>query len=89
MISSNELRNSIIAHLMLASSASSVRAYQEGVPIADVVAEVFCGWKDVYHPAVPPFGAAFAVYERVALAHFDRVVDQVAEDTPEWIDLED
>ncbi|WP_145183323.1 hypothetical protein [Planctomycetes bacterium Pla163] len=89
MTSGNGLRESVVSHLRLARSASELRAYRRAVPVASVVAEVFCGWEDLFHPGTPLHGETFTTAEQEALARFDRVVDSVAEETADDTGLED
>ena len=57
--------------LRLAASAEAQRAYATRVPIADVTAEVFCVWEDVYTPDIDPHEKAFSADERTALAAYE------------------
>lgn len=81
MIKPEDYRNGVLEALELASSAEAQRDYQAKVPIAQVVAEVFCWWEDIYHPEVPVTGVAFTQEELLAMAEYEITLNQVAADT--------
>jgi len=78
------LRSSIGEQLTLLSDPEAQRQYERNVPIADVSAELFCGWfDDLYHPESPAFRAAFSPRELEDLAEFNEVFIRVAAELPE------
>jgi len=54
--SRDTIRSNILLALQLTASASMQRDYAARVPIANVPAEVLCGWEDSYWPGDPGFG---------------------------------
>ena len=70
MIAAETFRENLRLALELAASPEEQRAYARRVPIAQVVAEVFETWTDIYHPDVPTFTVAFDEAERAALARY-------------------
>lgn len=78
MITPETFREGLIEALQLAQSARQIREYKARVPIADVVAEVFCIWEDLYHPSVPTFEVAFQAHERQALAAYEAACSAIA-----------
>ncbi len=57
-IAPETLRQGLLEALQLASSAEVQRDYARRVVIADVPAEVFCSWEDLYYPETPAFEEA-------------------------------
>ena len=70
------IRYQVLEHLNLLASRQQQVGYKSDVPIADVPAELVCGWfDDLYHPNEPAFLAAFSQEERAALAEFHAVFE--------------
>jgi hypothetical protein len=66
------IRSSIHKHLKLLADLEAQHEYQRNVPIANVPAELLCGWfDDSYHPETAAFQAAFAPQELDVLAEFN------------------
>ena len=84
---SGTYRQGIIEALRLARSAQAQKDYAKRVPIADIVAEVFECWWDLYHPKSPEFQHAFTEPERKALAAYESECARIAAVTPR-LDLE-
>src|SRR5262249_32293855 len=78
MIEPETFRRRILDSLQLAASPTAQLDYARRVLIADVVAEVFELWVDIYHPRVPTFEGAFSPDERSALAEYDTVSSAIA-----------
>ena len=67
-------RGSLVSLLETLSSRVAQEDYEQSVPIAQVPAELICGWfDDLYHPGTPLFEAAFSPGEREVLADFNAV----------------
>lgn len=76
-------RASIIALLETLSSKKLQEQYQEEVPIANVSAELVCGWfDDLYHPKAPGFAASFREAELQALSSFHQVFESLVDSLP-------
>jgi hypothetical protein len=70
--------------LRLLSDLEAQIAYERDVPIADVPAELFCGWfDDLYHPDTDLLRSAFTARERLVLAAFHQKFEQVNDSLPE------
>ncbi|MCE3279337.1 MAG: hypothetical protein K0S44_1528 [Bacteroidetes bacterium] len=76
------IRENILYSLDLWTSKEKQFDYQKSVPIADVSAELFCGWDDFYHPDNTDFINAFNGQERQILADFNRTLTVLADKTP-------
>lgn len=46
MMTAKEVREQVLAHLEILASLEQQKLWKENVPIADVPAEMFCGWFD-------------------------------------------
>jgi len=78
------IRSSIREHLRLLADPVAQREYERNVPVADVPAELLCGWcDDVYHPASAAFQSAFSPRELAALAEFDNLFNAAAAELPD------
>ncbi len=67
-----DFKKIVIAQLKTISSSEEQLNYQKNVPIADVPAELFCGWfYDVYHPETDLFKSTFSEDEQKVLADFN------------------
>jgi len=76
-------RSSILEHLALLADPEAQREYEQNVPIADVPAELMCGWfDDSYDPSSPAFEAAFSLRERRALAEFSDLLTSAEAQLP-------
>jgi hypothetical protein len=87
------IRSSIHQHLEFLADAEAQREYERDVPIADVPAELVCGWfDDCYHPESPAFQAAFTPQQRAVLAEFDdefrAAIAELPEPLPRLSDLQ-
>ena len=83
------LRASLLDLLETLSSRELQQRYQDDVPIANVPAELVCGWfDDLYLPEVPGFVASFGEAELEALAEFNRVFDSLVDSLPETHDVQ-
>ncbi|WP_437544801.1 MULTISPECIES: hypothetical protein [unclassified Sorangium] len=69
--------------LVLLSSLQLQRAYQTRAPAVNVAEELFNQWDDWYRPDNPQFGALFTVDEIRALGEFSKIIDAIAEETPQ------
>ena len=69
-------RKQIIESLELLASRDEQLAYQDTVPIADVSAELFCAWDDVFSPRYDLSGI-FSADEQTALLAFHDVFQRV------------
>lgn len=89
------VRESTIEMIELLSLPSQQLAYEKNVPIADVPAELICGFcNDLYHPKSEAFIAAFSESELKSMAHLYGLLSEVAKSTvhsvsdlqktPEW-----
>ena len=89
------LRKSTIEMIELLSLPSEQLEYERNVPIADVPAELICGFcDDLYHPKSESFLAEFSENELKALAHLYGLLSEAAKVTvpsvtelqkrPEW-----
>jgi hypothetical protein len=68
---SESLRKAILEHLALVSSAGAQLEYERSAPIADVPAELVCGFTDdLYHPKSEALLDAFTEDELRDLAEF-------------------
>ena len=82
------LRNRIIEHLELVSSAQQQLSYQQSAPVAQVSNELFCGWEDfvcddaIIETFMPP---AFTMQEQQAVREFNTVLVTVALSTPQHL----
>ena len=77
-------RSSIREHLELLANPNAQRDYERDAPIADVPAELFCGWfDDSYHPEDPAFQAAFNPRELALLADFNDLFAAAEREIPE------
>lgn len=96
------IRTGINSELRLLSDFDAQSAYERDVPIANVPAELVCGWfDDSYHPASEPFIAAFSSDELAVLAEFNDFYEArlrtiptdsgVArlQATPQWTEIRD
>ena len=77
------MRARVLETLTLLASKEKQREYQRTVPHVDVPAELFNQWEDCYFPEDADFRSGFANPELDVLAHFDRVLNQVCDDTPQ------
>jgi hypothetical protein len=74
------IRSSIRDHLALLADLEEQRKYERNVPIANVPAELVCGWfDDSYIPDSPAHHAAFTLSERAALEDFSALFSPVAD----------
>lgn len=80
-----QIRRTLLDLLRLIASREQQLAYQARVPIADVSAELFCRWDDLYQPQAPALCQAFTASELQALADFDEALNQIADATPETL----
>ena len=65
------LREAVLDRLRLLANLDAQRSYEESVPIADVPAELVCGWfDDAYHPESRVFQQQFSPAELDALSQF-------------------
>ena len=89
------IRKSTIEMIELLSLPSEQFAYEKNVPIADVPAELICGFcDDLYHPKSEGFISQFSEDELKALAHLYGLLSEAAKVTvhsvselqkrPEW-----
>jgi hypothetical protein len=78
----NRIRENILDSLDLWTSKDKQIDYQKRVPIAQVSAELFCYWEDVYHPEDKYFMQAFNDQERLLLAYFHRTFTKISDATP-------
>ncbi|KRE86131.1 hypothetical protein ASG75_11465 [Rhodanobacter sp. Soil772] len=75
------LRNRIIEHLQLVSSAEEQIAYQQSVPIAQVSGELFNAWGDwvADEATIEEFIAPiFSAEEQLAIREFNASLDAIA-----------
>lgn len=77
------MRARVLETLTLLASEEKQRAYQRAVPHVEVPAELFNQWEDCYFPEDRDFQSAFFSAELAVLAHFDKVLNQVCDDTPQ------
>jgi hypothetical protein len=77
------MRARVLETLTLLASEEKQREYQRTAPHVDVPAELFNQWEDSYFPEDMDFRSGFASSELAVLAHFDRVLNQVCDDTPQ------
>ncbi len=80
---STTLRARVLETLSLLASEEKQREYQRTVPHVNVPAELFNQWEDCYFPEDVNFRSGFATLELSVLANFDRVLNQVCDDTPQ------
>jgi hypothetical protein len=65
------IRTRVTEELELLGSDFAQLRYEQNVPIANVPAELVCGWfDDLYHPQAVEFQRAFSSAELTALADF-------------------
>ena len=78
-------RNRIIEHLELVSSFEDQRKYEANVPIANVPAEIFCGWDDwVRDENINCYGPpVFSDEEMSAMKQFHNTSQSVVDDLPD------
>jgi DNA-binding transcriptional MocR family regulator len=76
------MRARVLETLTLLASEEKQRKYQRRAPHVNVPAELFNQWEDFYFPGDMDFRSGFVSSELAALAHFDRVLNQVSDDTP-------
>ena len=67
----------VVDTLQLWASREEQMEYRRSVPIADVSAEMFCFWNDVFWPDDPKLRAEFSETEWAALLRFDSIFDRV------------
>jgi hypothetical protein len=73
------IRDNVVAEIQLLSLPSRQLEYEKDVPIADVPAELICGFcDDLYHPKSEEFVAAFGEDELKALAHLYGLLSEAA-----------
>lgn len=73
------IREAIIAEIELLSSPSKQREYEKSVPIANVPAELICGYcDDLYHPQSERMLSQFSTEELKGLAHLYGVLCEAA-----------
>jgi hypothetical protein len=66
---SANIRAAVVEHIKLLAHPSEQLEYEKKVPIADVPAELVCGYcDDLYHPKSPDFINAFSEEELKSLA---------------------
>lgn len=80
---STALRARVLETLTLLASEEKQREYQRTVPHVDVPAELFNQWEDCYFPQDMNFRSGFDSSELSVLEHFDNVLNQVCDDTPQ------
>jgi hypothetical protein len=78
----NRIRENILDSLDLWTSKDKQIDYQKRVPIAQVSAELFCYWDEVYHPDDKHFLQAFNEQERLLLANFHSTIIKISDATP-------
>ena len=89
------IRKSTIKMIELLSLPSEQLEYEKNVPIADVPAELICGFcDDLYHPKSEDFIAEFSEDELKAMAHLYGLLSEAAkvevhsvielQKVPEW-----
>lgn len=82
-------RTSVLDLLETLASREFQQQYEDDVPIANVPAELVCGWfDDLYHPKVLGFAASFSEAELEALTAFNRVFDSRVDSLPETHDVQ-
>ncbi|WP_437912840.1 hypothetical protein WME73_38470 [Sorangium sp. So ce302] len=77
------MRERVCEVLMLLSSLQLQRVYQARVPSVNVTEELFNQWDDWYKPGNAEFDSLFSVDELRALGEFSKVIDAIAEETPQ------
>jgi hypothetical protein len=78
------IRSSIREHLKMLADTVAQLEYERNVPIANVPAELICGWfDDSYLPESPAFQAAFTPQELDALAKFNDLFAAATAELPE------
>ena len=80
---SASMRARVLETLTLLASEEKQREYQRTVPHVDVPAELFNQWEDCYFPEDVEFQSGFVNAELSVLAHFDGVLNQICDDTPQ------
>jgi hypothetical protein len=73
-----KLREGILETLRLLASREAQLEYRRNVPIADVSAELFCAWDDVFWPDDTALRAEFSESEWVTLLRFHSVFERVS-----------
>jgi hypothetical protein len=82
------LRGNVREHLALLADFEGQRKYERDVPIADVPAELVCGWfDDSYYPDSPAFQAAFLPAELTILRDFNACFQSIQGTVPDPISL--
>lgn len=76
------IRKHIVETLELIASKQEQIEYQEKVPYINVANELFNQWDDWYYPENSQFQRAFSITELEHLAHFHKMLEQIAENTP-------
>ena len=79
---SKAMRERVIEALDLIASEESQRKYQNEVPDVDVSAELFNQWEDCFFPSDATFRDGFNFDELQALMCFDKILNEVSEETP-------
>jgi hypothetical protein len=86
----SDVRHAVRDHLGLLADLERQLDYERRVQIADVPAELFCGWfDDSYHPDSPLFRQAFAPGEREVLKRFTAVLDAASYEIGEVTGVDD
>ena len=88
------LRQNLVELLELLADRDAQIRYGQGVPVADVPAELVCMWfDDGYHPDDSAFESAFSPREMEVLAAFNAVYDaalmEIGKDLPVLVELHD
>lgn len=71
-------RNILVDTLRLLASREEQFEYRRTVPIADVSAELFCMWADVFWPGDQKLQAEFSETDWIALQRFHSVFERVS-----------
>jgi len=74
---SRKLKDRVLETLRLLASRDAQLEYRRTVPIADVSAELFCMWDDVFWPDDAALRAEFSESEWSALLRFHSVFERV------------
>jgi hypothetical protein len=77
------MRERVREVLMLLSSLELQRVYQTRIPGVNVAEELFNQWDDCYRPGNAEFDSLFSVDEGRALGEFSKIIDAIAEETPQ------
>ncbi|MEY4485285.1 MAG: hypothetical protein RL693_2737 [Verrucomicrobiota bacterium] len=76
------IRESIIEIIELLSQPSQQLEYEKNVPIANVPAELICGFcNDLYHPKSQSFISAFSENELKSMAHLYGLLSEASKIT--------